>query len=110
MKTIKTRTLTAGLALALAGVTSNVCAQDQGPGNYLAMDGGIAIEQDITIKDSGGAKAAFDRGLRIDFAAGIGNHRPNSFCFEMGIGVIHNSMKPVVEFDSERLDLYQIPM
>src|SRR6266446_6795208 len=43
---------------------------------YLGADAGLALQQDVTIKDSGGSKISFDPGTRVDVAVAITSQTP----------------------------------
>ena len=95
--------------IALAGAACNVRAQERSGKAYLRFDAGIVHQQDLTIKDSGGAKISYDNGFRFDFAAG--GYFNELLGAEVEVGLIHNSTKSFdVNSFTERLDHYQIPM
>src|SRR5712664_595211 len=108
MKTIKNRILTLAAAFALPSAAGNLHAQ---PGTYLGFDAGVAFQQDVTIKDTGGAKIAFDTGFRFDIAAGF--PFSDSWSAEIETGMIYNSVRSIggMPLDAEMgsLDLYQVP-
>jgi opacity protein-like surface antigen len=110
MKINKIRTLTVLLALAVMALTRKAGADEPAGNGYFAFEAGTALQQDITIKDSGGAKASFDPGFRFDMALGVGSRRPNSWGAEFEAGLTYNSMKPNTDLGLEGLDFYEIPM
>ena len=79
---------------------------------YLGADAGLALQQDVTIKDSGGAKISFDPGARFDVA--VGYHFTDAWAAEFQAGVIYNSIDKIagISLDSQGLsaNLYEIPL
>jgi len=109
MNALKAKTLTAAATVALAGTAWNLRAEDPSSKGYLRLDAGIVHQQDLTIKDSGGAKISYDNGFRFDFAGG--GYFNQFLGAEVEVGLIHNSTKSFdVNSFTERLDHYQIPM
>src|SRR5206468_271701 len=76
----------------------------------LAFDGGLTIQRNISIKDSGGEKVSFDHGFRLDVAAGFGSREPNSLGAEIELGLPYNGTRPIAAFEGERLDVYEVPL
>ena len=135
MNTIKTKLIIGIATLALAGTAFHLYAGDsQGewyathptaytsPSSsaggfptgrlYLGADAGLALQQEVTIKDSGGAKISFDPGARFDVA--VGYHFTDAWAAEFQTGVIYNSIDKIagISLDSQGLsaNLYQIPL
>jgi len=109
MNTIKTKIFAIIVAVALAITTRVTHAQEPSSKGYLRLDTGIIQQQDLTIKDSGGAKISYDNGFRFDFAGG--GYFNQFLGAEVEVGLIHNSTKSFdVNFFTERVDHYQIPM
>ena len=79
---------------------------------YFGADAGLALQQDVTVKDTGGAKISFDPGLRLDVA--VGYHFTEALAAEFQTGVIYNSIDKYggVSLSSVGVssDLYQIPL
>lgn len=91
MNTPKSRILTLTLAIALMYTVPELLAQEA-PGRwYLGLDAGLALQQDITIKDTGGAKLEFDPGFRLDLGGGV--HLSQSWKAELEVGLIYNSVR-----------------
>ncbi len=106
------RLFTATAAVALFGTAWNIHAQEPAGKAYMRLDAGVALQQDLTIKDSGGAKISYDTGFRFDV---IGGGRFNeSWSAEVEVGLIHNSVKTIggvpLSSTGDSLDHYQIPM
>ena len=102
----------AAIAVALFGTTPNIHAQEASSKSYMRFDAGAALQQDLTIRDSGGAKISYDTGFRFDV---IGGGRFNeSWSAELEVGMIHNSVKTIggvpLSSTGESLDHYQFPM
>ncbi len=79
---------------------------------YLGADAGLALQQDVTIKDSGGSKISFDPGTRVDVA--VGYHFTDAWAAEFQTGVVYNSIDKIagISLDSQGLSasLYEIPL
>jgi opacity protein-like surface antigen len=109
MNTPGTRILTAGMAGAWLCMASSLAAQDA-PGRwYLDLDGGLALQQDITIEDTSQSgwfhtqfpeKASFDPGVRLDLSGGV--HLARSWRTEIDLGFIYNP--------GSTLDYFQAPI
>lgn len=97
------------LALAVCGV--NAGAADWVQRSYLNADLGVSFIQDVTIKNSLGAKATFDPGVAAIFC--LGYHLNDSWAAEFETGVMWNSIDKVTALSVSSLnaggDLYQIP-
>jgi opacity protein-like surface antigen len=97
------------LPISSYGWRANGRAQDL-PGRwYLGLDGGLALQQNITIEDNSQAswfhtplpqKASFDPGARLDVSGGV--HLSRSWKAEFELGFIYNPGSP--------LDFFQVPM
>src|ERR1051325_1972304 len=79
---------------------------------YMTLDAGVLRQQDLTIKDSDGAKISYDLGFRFDYRAGTWFN--DSWGAEVEVGLMHNSVKSVagesLSTNGESLDHYQIPV
>src|SRR5947207_2732887 len=112
MKTSKNKNLTVITIAALSCVTSVATAQDT-PGRwYLGLDAGVAFQQDIAIKDTGGAKLSFDPGVRLDLSGGV--HISPAWRAELDLGFIYNPVRAIgdksLDSGSGGLDYFQVPM
>ncbi len=110
MNTLKAKILVLGITGALVSTASNLPAQDT-PGRwYLGLDAGLALQQDITIQDTGGAKLAFDPGVRLDLSGGL--HLSKSWKAEVELGFIYNSVSSVggESAGSDSPDYFQVPI
>ncbi len=93
MNALGNRILTLGVAAPLLCMASNLAAQDL-PGRwYLGLDAGLALQQDMTIKDTGGGKLSFDPGIRLDVSGGV--HLSESWRAEVELGFIYNPVSSV---------------
>src|ERR1051326_5245429 len=110
MKTAKTPGFACLGATRLIGMKGQLLAEQPGTAGYLSFDGGLAVQRTIGIKDSDGDRLSFDRGLRFDVAVGCGTREPNSMAVELELGLTYNSTKPIASLDSERLDVYEVPI
>lgn len=111
MKITNVRCLIGGVVSTLVVLAWDPCVgQTEPKGGYLTFDGGLALQRDVTIKDSGGVNASFNPGFRLDATVGFATREPNSWGFEFDLGLIYNAMKPITAFNSEGLDDYQIPL
>ncbi len=71
---------------------------------YIDGQVGAAFLQDVTIKNSGGAKASFNTGVRADVV--LGYNLSDCFAVEFNTGAIWNSVDNV---SGANINLYQIP-
>ena len=102
MNTLKSNILTLAMAGALMCVASNLLAQDE-PGRwYLGLDAGLALQQDITLENTGGGRLSFDPGFRLDLSGGV--HLSQSWKAEVEVGFIYNSV------DARNLEYFQVPI
>lgn len=97
--------------LIAAGTMLVIGAANASAQMYLNGEVGAAFAQDVTIKNTGGAKASFNPGVRGGFA--LGYNLSDSFAAEFESGVIWNSMDTLggmsVSDAGATIDLYQIP-
>src|SRR5437879_5581642 len=100
-KPMKTTKHVISSVAALLGIIPNLIAAETVNSGYLSFDGGLTIQRNIGIKDSG-EKVSFDPGLRLDFAVGFGSREPNSWGAEIEVGLLYNSTRPIATFDAER--------
>ncbi len=110
MNTLKTNTLTMGMAGALMCLASNLPAQDVTGRWYLGLDAGLALQQDMTIQGPGASKLSFDPGFRFDLSGGV--HLLQSLKAEIELGFIFNAVSSVSSepVGSGGPDYSQVPM
>jgi opacity protein-like surface antigen len=110
MKTLKNKILTVSMATALMCTASNLLGQDLAGRWYLGLDAGVALQQDITIEDTGGGKLSFHPGVRLGLSGGV--HLSQAWRAELELGCIFNPVKSFAEGGSEGSDrgYWQVPM
>jgi opacity protein-like surface antigen len=112
MNTINRRILAAAYGIVLAVTLPHVRAAESPARPYLAVDAGVELQQDVTIKDTGGAKMSFDPGIRFDFGAGY--HFAESWALEFQTGLIYNSVDKIGGISLNAVgasaDFYEIPL
>jgi opacity protein-like surface antigen len=110
MNTTRIKILTS--ALVLAGSTSTLHAEDLGGKTYLGFDAGLALQQNITLRNGDGdrTRATFEPGFRFDVT--LGSHLSDSWSLEGEIGLIYNSFdKGIIGGDSvSSSSLFEIPL
>jgi opacity protein-like surface antigen len=78
---------------------------------FLGAGAGVAFMQDLTLKDTGGAKMTFDPGARFELALGYQFAKAWSYDFETGF--IYNSVDRIAGTSLSSVgasaDFYQIP-
>lgn len=78
---------------------------------YLNGEIGASFPQDLTFKNSGGAKASFNPGVRADVL--LGYNLCSAFAVEFNTGVIWNSVDKIggqsLSSEGLNINLYQIP-
>src|SRR5439155_4184619 len=62
--------LSATITFALAGAACTGRAQEPSPKGYMRLDAGVVRQEDLTIRDSGGARVSYDTGFRFDVIGG----------------------------------------
>ncbi len=110
MKPSKTNivAIAAGMALLLSG--SRVSAQSSDRKSYLDLDAGMALQQDVTIEETGGAKLGFAPGFRLDVSEGL--HLSDCWRAEVQVGFIYNGVDSIAResLEGEGLGYLQMPL
>lgn len=110
MNTLKRKILNLSMTAASICLASSLLAQDS-PGRwYLGLDAGLALQQDLTVQDTGGARFEFDPGFRLDVGGGV--HLSRSWKAELELGFIYNSVSSVggESVGSGGPDYFQVPI
>lgn len=112
MKHNKTTIITGALALTLINAI-NLKAEVIQERAYLGFDGGVALQQEVTIKaPAGSVNATFDPGFRIGIRGGY--QLWEELSLELESGLIYNSMDKIsgVSLSSvgASAELYQVPI
>ncbi len=110
MNTLRTKIPIAAVAGVLLCMASNILAQDL-PGRwFLGLDAGLALQQDMTVQDTGGGKLSFDPGLRLDLSGGV--HVAPSWKAEVELGLIYNGASSVggESLGGHNPDYFQVPL
>jgi opacity protein-like surface antigen len=93
------------------GVEVAGSAGDQ-EGFHLGAEAGLALMQDLTLKDTGGARMSFDPGARLDLS--FGYHFTNGISYGFGAGFIYNSVDRIAGISlgdaGASADFYQFPL
>ena len=93
------------------GLEFSSSAGDQ-EGFYLGADAGLALIQDLTLKDTDGAKMSFNPGARLDLS--LGYHFTNGISYGFGAGFIYNSVDRIAGISlgdvGASADFYQFPL